>query len=133
MGNRTTNRFKQMCADRIASSSGGGTFFNYARWSAMGTGATSASRTAASSDTALSVEVETRASGSVSLVTSSSGGPSNDTYQNVGTITATASRAVDEYTLNDTSSSGGSAADVSATLNVIQLLTNDSIQLQVAC
>jgi len=130
----TTNRFKQMCADRIASSSGGASssgspnLASNPKWAAMGSGATSASRTAASGDTGLSVELYTRVAGTVTLAQSSSGGPTCDTVQNVATITATSSGVIDEFTLNDTSSSGGSQADVSATFNTISLNANDSIQ-----
>jgi len=123
----TTNRGKTAMADKWNSSSGGATFGAAPKWAAMGTGATSASRTAASGDTGLSLEVETRSLGTMSMQNSSSGGPAGDTAQNVATITATASRAIDEYTLNDTSSSAATA-EVTATMNVINLLTNDSIQ-----
>lgn len=99
----------------------------------MGSGATSASRTAASSDTGLSLELYTRTAGTVTLLASSSGGPTSDTMQNVATITATSSGVIDEYSLNDTSSSGGAYADVSATFSTISLNTNDSIQFTAKC
>jgi hypothetical protein len=130
----TTNRFKQQCADRLGSSSGGASssgapnLASNPKWAAMGSGATSASRTAASGDTGLSVELYSRVAGTVTLQGSSSGGPVSDTVKNVATITATSSGSIDEFTLNDTSSSGGSQADVSATFAVINLAPNDSIQ-----
>jgi hypothetical protein len=52
-----------------------------------------AARTAVVGDTALSTEVETRATGTESIVTVTN---ANDAYQTQGTITATAGRAVDE-------------------------------------
>ena len=90
---------------------------------AMGTGATTAARTAAVGDTALSTEVETRAAGTSSNVTTT---VTNDTYQVVGTITATASRAVDEGGMFDASTVGNMFT--SATFNVVNLATNDSLQ-----
>lgn len=98
----------------------GGTVPKYV---AMGTGATGAARTAAATDTALSTEVGTRASGTVSRVT---GSVANDTYQVVGTITASASESVDEGGLFDASSAGNMF--MSATFNVISLASGDSIQ-----
>lgn len=92
----------------------------------MGTGATAAARTAAAADTALSTEVETRASGTESIVTTT---VTNDTYQTVGTITATATRAVDEAGTFDASTVG--TLGVSATFPVINLASGDSIQFTV--
>lgn len=89
----------------------------------MGVGATGAARTAAVGDTALSTEVETRATGSASTITTT---VTNDTYQCVGTVTATASRAVDEAGLFDASSTGNMM--VSATFPVQNLNNGDSIQ-----
>lgn len=89
----------------------------------MGVGATGAARTAAVGDTALSTEVETRATGSASTVTTT---VTNDTYQCVGTVTATASRAVDEAGLFDASTTGNLM--VSATFPVQNLGNGDSIQ-----
>lgn len=92
----------------------------------MGTGATGAARTAAAGDTALSTEVESRAAGTGSTVTTTQ---TNDTYQTQGTITATATRAVDEAGTFDASSVGN--VDVSATFAVINLVSGDSIQFTV--
>jgi hypothetical protein len=89
----------------------------------MGTGATTAARTAAVGDTALSTEVETRATGTESIVTVTA---ANDAYQTQGTITATAGRAVDEAGTFDASTVGN--IDISATFPVINLLSGDSLQ-----
>jgi hypothetical protein len=94
------------------------------KYCAMGTGATAATRTAAVGDTALSTEVETRTTGSASTVTTTQ---TNDTYQCVGTVAATATRAVDEAGLFDQSASGGNLM-ISATFAVQNLLNGDSIQ-----
>jgi len=88
----------------------------------MGVGATGAGRTASVADTALSTPVESRVAGTSSTVTTTN---TNDTYQVVGTITATATRAVDEFGTFDASSAGN--MDLSATLNVINLNAGDSI------
>lgn len=90
----------------------------------IGVGATGAARTAVAADTALSTEVETRANGTNTTVTTT---VTNDTFQTVGTITATASRAVDEAGLFSASSAGTMA--LSATFPVVNLLTGDSIQI----
>jgi hypothetical protein len=95
---------------------------------AMGTGATGAARTAANTDTALSTEVETRATGIESQVTTTEAG---DTYQCVGVITATNSRNVDEAGLFNAST--GPTMFLSATFSVIALSTNDSLQLTCKC
>ncbi len=92
----------------------------------IGTGATGAARTAVAADTALSTEVETRATGVETTQTITQTG---DTYQVVGTITATGSRSVDEAGTFDASSAGNMG--VSATFPVISLLTGDSLQLTI--
>lgn len=93
---------------------------------AMGVGATGAARTASATDTALSTQVETRATGTSSNVTTT---VTNDTYQVVGTITATATRAVDEAGTFDASSAGN--MDTSFTFPVVNLSSGDSLQLTV--
>lgn len=93
------------------------------KYVAVGTGATGAARTAAAADTALSTEVETRTAGTTSTVTIT---VTNDTYQVVGTITATGSRALDEAGTFDASSTGNMA--VSITHAVINLASGDSVQ-----
>lgn len=116
-----TNKGKAMLADRLRTSPG--TYTTSPKFIGMGTGATAAARTAVAADTALSTEVETRSSGTESTVTTTQ---TNDTYQSVGTITATATRAVDESGLFDASSTGNMAT--SATHNVVSLVSGDSIQ-----
>lgn len=98
------------------------------RYVAMGVGATGAARTAAASDTALSSEVESRATGIESQVTTTETG---DTYQCVGVITATADRDVDEAALFNANAAG--TMFLSATFTVIPLSTNDSLQLTCKC
>lgn len=90
----------------------------------IGVGATGAARTAAAADTALSTPVESRVAGTSSTVTTSQ---TNDTYQTVGTITASAPRAVDEAATFDASTSGN--MDISATFAVVNLGSGDSLQL----
>lgn len=110
-----------MFADRIRTTPG--TYTTSPKFCAMGTGATGAARTAVNADTALSTEVETRTSGTESVTTTT---VTNDTYQVVGTITATSGRSVDEAGLFDAVSTGNMFT--SATLNVITLVSGDSIQ-----
>ena len=101
------------------------------RWGAIGKGATGAARTAVAGDTALSCEMNnSRTCGTESTVTTT---VTNDTYQNVGTFTATSasssgSQAVDEAGLFVATSSGGGGMMASATFNVVNLSPGDSIQ-----
>lgn len=90
----------------------------------IGVGATGAARTAAAGDTALSTPVESRAAGTSSTVTTT---VANDTYQVIGTVTASASRSVDEAGTFDASSAGN--MDISATFNIVSLNSGDSLQL----
>lgn len=90
----------------------------------IGVGATGAARTAVVGDTALSTAVESRVAGTGSQVTTTT---TNDTYQNVGTVTATATRAVDEAGVFDASVAG--QMFLSATMAVVNLASGDSIQL----
>lgn len=92
----------------------------------IGTGATTAARTAAAGDTALSTAVESRVAGTGSTVTTTN---TNDTYQTVGTIVATAARAVDEAATFDASAAGN--IGVSATFAPINLQSGDSLQLTI--
>jgi len=89
----------------------------------VGVGATGAARTAVATDTALSTAVEDRVAGTSSAVTTSVTG---DTYQVIGTVTATASRSVDEAGLFDASTAGNMY--LSATFPVVSLVVGDSIQ-----
>ncbi|MFZ5541911.1 MAG: hypothetical protein ACOZJZ_00025 [Pseudomonadota bacterium] len=90
----------------------------------IGTGAQTADRTAAAADTALSTEVESRATGAMSNVTQT---VTNDTVQIQGSITATAPRVVNEAATFDASTAG--AIDLSSTFNPINLQTGDTLQL----
>lgn len=115
-----TNKGKAISADRLRTTPG--TYTSSPKYIGMGVGATGAARTAAAADTALSSEVETRVSGTESVVTTSVTG---DTYQTTGTQTATAARSVDEAGTFDASSAGN--MDVSATFPVVSLASGDSI------
>jgi hypothetical protein len=86
----------------------------------IGTGATAEAVT----QTALVTEVETRATGTQTQQTTS---VTNDTYQDVGTITATAARAITESGIHDASTAGNML--VRALFSVVNLAIGDSIQL----
>jgi len=86
---------------------------------AMGTGA----GTAAITDTTLFTEVETRTSGTSTQQTTTT---TNDTYQVVGTVTATAARAVTNAGLFDASSAGN--LFMKGDFATINLSIGDSIQ-----
>lgn len=116
-----THKAKAITADRVRTTPS--TYTTAPKFVAMGTGATGAARTAVAADTALSTEVESRTSGTESVVTTSQTG---DTMQVVGTITATATRAVDEAATFDASTAGN--IFISATHAVINLSSGDSIQ-----
>lgn len=118
-----TNKGAAIFADRVRTSPG--TYTTSPKWIAVGTGATGAARTAVVGDTALTTEVETRAVGTESTVTTTVTG---DTYQSQGTVSITGTRALDESGLFDQLATGGNMA-TSATYNVINLLSGDSIQL----
>ena len=117
-----TNSGKRTAADRQQTTP----TRNPLKFIGIGTGATGAARTAVAADTALSTEVETRATGTETTQTITQTG---DTFQVVGTITATATRAVDESGTFDASTVGNMG--VSATFNVISLVSGDSLQLTV--
>jgi hypothetical protein len=92
------------------------------KWIEIGTGTT----TPAIGDTALVTPVESRAVGTSSRVTTT---VSNDTYQTVGTITATGARAVTEAGTFDALTTGNMA--VRSVFDVVNLATSDSITLTV--
>lgn len=119
---KLTNKGAAMAADRLRTTPG--TYTNPPKYIGIGTGATGAARTAAVTDTALSTEVETRAAGTESTVTTTVTG---DTYQTQGTISITATRSVDEIGTFDASTVGNMG--VSATVNVISLNSGDSLQV----
>ena len=108
-----TTKGKEIVVDRIL---GNGTEPKYVAW---GTGA----GTAAASDTTLFTESsESRTSGTSSKVTVTS---TNDTYQVIGTITATGSRTITNAGLFDASSSGN--LFVKTDFTGVVLATSDSI------
>lgn len=117
-----TNKGKAMFADRVRTTPA--TYTTSPKFIGVGTGATGAARTAVAADTALTTEVETRASGTESVVTTSVTG---DTYQSAGTISVTGTRAFDEGGLFDASTSGNMF--LSATYNVINLTSGDSFAI----
>lgn len=117
MATVVTNKGKAMFADRVRTTPG--TYTTSPKFCAMGTG----THTAAATDTALTTEVETRTSGTESVVTTTQ---TNDTYQVVGTITATAGRVVIEAGLFDAVSTGNMFT--SADFASVTLSTGDSIQ-----
>lgn len=86
---------------------------------AMGTGGTAEAAT----QTALVTEVETRTSGTSTRQTVT---VTNDTYQVVGTQTATATRAITEGGLFDASSTGNMFTR--ALFTVVNLANGDSLQ-----
>lgn len=89
---------------------------------AWGTGTTAEALT----QTALVTEsAEARTAGTSSQVTTST---TNDSYQVVGTITATATRAITESGLFNSTTVGGSIMVTRATFSAINLSTSDSIQ-----
>jgi hypothetical protein len=106
-------------ADRVGAA---GTYTTQPKYCGHGHGATGAARTAISTDTALTTEVDTRATGVVSLVTVTD---TNDTYQAVGTISVGGTYAIDEAGLFDASSSGNMFT--SATFNVLNVVSGNSI------
>lgn len=116
-----TNKGKASLADRWRTTPA--TYTVSPKFMGMGVGATGAGRTAAVGDTALSTEVETRTTGTESVVTTSVTG---DTEQCVGTITASGARSVDEFGLFDASSAGNMC--FSATFTIISLASGESIQ-----
>jgi hypothetical protein len=116
-----TNKGRDIVTNRII---GAGT---EPKFIALGTGATGAARTAVVADTALSTELtEGRATGTSSRVTTS---VTNDTYQTVGTVTASGSRAVDEAGTFDVITTSSGNMGISATFPVVNLLLGDSLQI----
>lgn len=109
-----TNAGKAIVTNRLK---GSGTEPAYV---AIGTGA----GTAAAADTTLFTEVETRTLGTSTQQTTT---VTNDTYQSVGTVTATAGRAVTNAGLFDASSAGN--LFMKGDFSTINLLTGDSIQV----
>lgn len=115
-----TNKGKAFLADRLRTTPG--TYATSPHFMAMGVGATGAARTAVAADTALSTQVESRTSGTESVVTITLTG---DTYQCVGIIIASAARNVDEFGLFDAATAGNMA--FSATFPVIALAASGDL------
>ena len=113
-----TNKGKALFADRARTSPG--TYTTSPKWIGIGTGGT----TAAATDTALTTEVDTRAVGTESTVTTSQTG---DTYQTQGTVSIGGTRAIIESGMFDALTTGNMIT--SATLSAINLLSGDSLQL----
>lgn len=90
------------------------------KYIAIGTGSTAVALT----DTALGTEVESRATGTSSRTTTTS---TNDTYQVVGTITATGARTVAEVGLFDQSAAGGNLFVRGVLASTVSLASGDSI------
>ncbi len=108
-----TNRGKEIIVDRIL---GSGTEPKYVAW---GTGA----GTAAATDTTLFTEsAEARVTGTSSKVTTTT---TNDTYQVVGTMTASGSRTITNAGLFDASTSGNMF--IKTDFTGVVLATSDSI------
>jgi hypothetical protein len=117
MANVLTNAGKAIITNRIK---GSGT---EPSWVAWGTGA----GTAAATDTTLFTEsAEARVSGTSTQVTTTT---TNDSYQVVGTITASATRAITNAGLLDASTAGN--LFVKGDFSVINLNSGDSIQFTI--
>lgn len=108
-----TTAFVNFLVDQLQSSTGEIANFSY---HAMGTTSTAE----ATGDTALGTQVETRTNGTKTE------GASANIYRSVGTITATATRAIVEHGLFS-ASSGGTLMDRSV-FSVINLASGDAIQ-----
>ena len=91
---------------------------------ALGTGATTAARTAAVTDTALSAELTEGRSGT-NAGTTVTVNYTNDSYNVVNTIVMTGTRAIDESALFDQLASGGNMF-TSSTFAVLNLTLGDS-------
>lgn len=119
-----TNIERALVADRVRDNTS--TYTSAPKYLAIGTGATAAARTAAATDTVLSTPVESRTSGTETIVTTTLTG---DTLQVSGTITMTAARAVDEGGVFDAASVGNMI--VSWTQNVDNFNSGDSYTITV--
>lgn len=114
------NTGKAITTNRIKNGATGATEPNYVAW---GTGA----GTAAITDTTLFTEsAEARVAGTSTQVTTTT---TNDSYQVVGTITASATRAITNAGLFDASTSGN--LFVKGDFATINLPTGDSIQFTI--
>lgn len=114
-----TNIGKAIFADRQRTTPG--TYAASPKYVAIGTGATAAARTAAVTDTALSVE-RVRVAGTESTVTTTNTG---DTYQTQATLSISGTWAIDEIGTFDAAAAGNMS--LSATVNAISLSSGDSL------
>ncbi|SRR6266446_651327 len=113
----TTTGVKFLCDDFNA----GGQDVTTMKFHAWGTG----TNAEAAADTALQTESsETRATGSQASATSGA----NATYTTVGTITATAGRAITEHGIFNSATVAGSTLWDRSVFSVINLANGDSIQ-----
>jgi hypothetical protein len=112
----TTAGVRFLCDDFNA----GGTEISNMKFHAMGTG----TNAEAASDTLLQTEVETRTSGSQASATSGA----NATYTTVGTITATAPRAITEHGIFSVITTNTITLWDRSVFAVINLAIGDSIQ-----
>lgn len=119
-----TNTERALVADRVRTTPA--TYTSAPKFLGIGTGATAAARTAAATDNALSTPVESRTSGTESILTTTLAG---DTLQVAGTVTMTAARAVDEGGLFDAATGGNMI--VSWTQNVDNFNSGDSYTITV--
>lgn len=119
-----TNTERALVADRVRTTPA--TYTSAPKFLGIGTGATAAARTAAATDNALSTPVESRTSGTESILTTTLTG---DTLQVAGTVTMTAARAVDEGGLFDAATGGNMI--VSWTQNVDNFNSGDSYTITV--
>jgi hypothetical protein len=94
------------------------------KYLALGTGATSAARTASASDTALSAELTEGRSGTNAPSTTTTTN-TNDTFTCTQSVTATGTRVVDELGFFTAPTAGTMA--VSATIGVVTLNSGDSL------
>ncbi|UOF79338.1 tail collar fiber protein [Caudoviricetes sp.] len=85
--------------------------------------------TAAATDTALTTEVETRSGTNAGTTVTTT--QTNDTYQVIQTITATATRSIVEAGLFDASTAGNMF--LSADFASVGLVSGDSIQVTAKC
>lgn len=115
-----TNIGKAMTADRLRTTPGTYTAGG-PRHIGIGTGSTAEAAT----QTALVTEVETRAAGTETVQTTTVTG---DTYQTVGTITATATRTIAELGIFDAATTGNMASR-SLVSPTVGLAIGDSIQV----
>jgi len=92
---------------------------------AIGTGSTAVQLT----DTTLGTEVETRTSGTVTRTTTST---TNDTFQVVGTVTATGARTIAEVGIFDASTSGNLFIR-GVLASTVTLASGDSITVTATC